>query len=140
MPRSEYENAERARVREIMFYSNGVFVFGSNLQGINGAGAAKEAQARYGARRGIAEGMSGRSYAIPTKRTWRSAGLPLDTIWVNVQEFLGFARANPQLQFAVTRIACGFAGYRDEQIAPMFKGAPDNCHLPDGWRKIIERI
>ena len=44
-----------------------------------------------------------------------------------------YANEHPELQFEVTRIGCGLAGYKDEQIAPFFTGAPSNCQLPEEW-------
>lgn len=109
-----------------------IFVFGSNLAGRHGKGAALFALQHRGAIRGVGIGPQGSAYAIPTKdgslRT-----LPLPTIQAHVATFLQYAAANPALQFQVTRIGCGLAGYRDEQIQPMFANAPANCMLPAGW-------
>jgi hypothetical protein len=80
----------------------------------------------------VGEGLQGSSYAIPTKDE-RIRTLPLDEVKKGVDRFLAFARNRPDLTFFVTRIGCGLAGYRDEQIGPMFAGAPANCELPDGW-------
>lgn len=111
-----------------------IFVFGSNLAGIHGAGAAKEALKNYGAQWGQGVGMQGSSYAIPTKDE-RIKALPLDEIRKYVDAFLAYARRNPESQFFVTRIGCGLAGYHDSEIAPMFMDAPNNCELPYGWRR-----
>ncbi len=111
-----------------------VFVFGSNLAGIHGAGAAKFAFENHGAiyRQGI--GMQGNSYGIPTKdHSIRT--LPLDLIKPFVLDFIEFARNHPELTFNVTRIGCGLAGYKDSDMGPMFIGAPSNCLLPEGWGK-----
>lgn len=113
--------------------SNLIFVFGSNLAGRHGKGAALTARKEYGAVYGRGRGRTGHAYAIPTKDE-RLQSLPLNRIHGCVCEFLEYARAHPELQFQVTRIGCGLAGYTDEQIAWMFKAAPDNCMLPDGWR------
>ena len=110
-----------------------IFVFGSNLAGRHGKGAALTARMAYGAIYGQGVGLQGRSYAIPTKG-WTIQTLQLDTIQLHVDEFIQFAEAHPELTFNVTRIGCGLAGYTDAQIAPMFKGAPTNCELPQGWR------
>jgi hypothetical protein len=110
-----------------------IFVFGSNLAGRHGAGAALFARQNHGAIYGQGIGRQGNSYAIPTK-DFSIHTLPLNHIRDYVNEFLQYARANPELQFQVTRIGCGLAGYTDSDIAPMFKGAPANCHLPEGWR------
>lgn len=112
-----------------------VFVFGSNLAGRHGKGAANYALRNYGARYGVGVGHVGNSYALPTKDA-RIQTLPLSQIAVYVAAFLAYAKANPHLEFEVTRIGCGLAGYSDKDIAPMFKDAPSNCRLPTGWRGI----
>lgn len=124
-----------------------IFVFGSNLAGRHGAGAAKEAKLNYGAIYGQGIGLQGDSYAIPTKdgRNGQDlklpeATLPLDQIAVHVKNFIDFAWDNPCWVYNVQRIGCGLAGYKDEQIAPLFKGAPMNVNLPLGWREIAEGI
>ena len=110
-----------------------VFVFGSNLAGRHGKGAARDAALYHGAKYGQGIGYQGNSYAIPTKDEFLHT-LSLGSIKVYVDEFLRFAVSNPQLEFFVTRIGCGLAGYTDSDIAPMFKAAPSNCQLPEGWR------
>lgn len=110
-----------------------IFVFGSNLAGRHGAGAAKAAYDEHGAVYGNGVGRQGSSYAIPTKDR-QIKTLPLDKIKPHVDEFIEYAKKHPHLTFLVTRIGCGLAGYKDDDIAPMFKGAPDNCLLPEGWR------
>lgn len=110
-----------------------IFVFGSNYAGRHGKGAALHALKHHGAIVGQGVGIQGLSYAIPTKDRHLRV-LPLDTIAVYVSRFIHFATSYPELQFYVTRIGCGLAGYTDADIAPMFKDAPANCELPDGWR------
>lgn len=114
-----------------------IFVFGSNLAGRHGKGAALYALQNKGAVYGIAVGRQGNSYAIPTRNKHLQT-LPLETIKLYVNSFIDYADYNSDLEFEVTRIGCGLAGYKDEQIAPMFKTAPLNCHLPEGWRKMNE--
>jgi hypothetical protein len=111
----------------------GIFVFGSNLAGVHGAGAALHARQKHGAILGKGIGHHGDSYAIPTKDR-QIQTLPLSTIQRYVEQFLEYARARPELKFFVTRIGCGLAGYTDKDIAPMFAQTPSNCTLPDGWR------
>jgi hypothetical protein len=111
-----------------------IFVFGSNLAGRHGAGAALFAAKYQGAIYGQGVGMQGEAYAIPTKDAELKV-LPLDIIKKYVKEFLKYAREHDALTFQVTRIGCGLAGYSDWQIAPMFKGAPENCRLPEGWER-----
>ena len=120
-----------------------IFVFGSNLGGRHGAGAAKTALEQYGAvyRQGI--GMQGNSYAIPTK-TANLAILPLSDIQKHVTDFVVFAKRSAHTDFYVTRIGYGYAGYSDADIAPLFKraiGETDllNVILPLPWRHFIEK-
>lgn len=112
-----------------------IFVFGSNLAGRHGKGAALHARQVHGAKYGVGVGPTGNAYAIPTKDE-NIQTLPLDRIAPYVADFLEYARENQHLQFEVTRIGCGLAGYTDSQISPMFSGAPENCNLPDGWRNV----
>jgi hypothetical protein len=112
-----------------------IFVFGSNLLGMHGAGAALAAKKAFGAIRGQGEGLQGQSYAIPTKATpW--VKLSLSEVKVYVDRFLWFARTHEDLKFLVTRVGCGRAGFNDRQMAPLFKGAPSNCELPEEWRML----
>mgnify|MGYP006951103771 CR=1 FL=1 len=106
-----------------------VFVFGSNLAGRHGKGAAWDAVRFFGAVRGRGIGMQGQSYAIPTKDE-HLAPLSLDAIRKHVAVFLAFARSNPHLYFEVTAIGCGLAGYAPGDIAPMFENPPRNVQLP----------
>jgi hypothetical protein len=110
-----------------------VFVFGSNLAGRHGKGAALHASREHGAVHGVGVGRTGNAYAIPTKDA-KLRTLPLSEIKNYVDEFLRYAKAHPDLRFEVTRIGCGLAGYTDAQMAPMFADAPASCELPHGWR------
>lgn len=113
-----------------------IFVFGSNLAGRHGRGAALYARQHHGAIYGQGVGLQGNSYAIPTKDE-NIRTLPLMDIAQHVERFLRYASGHKELQFQVTRIGCGLAGYKDHQIAPMFKNAPDNCVLPDEWKEYL---
>ena len=101
-----------------------VFVFGSNLSGMHGGGAAKVALEAFGAIWGQGVGLQGQSYGIPTMQGG------VDTIKPFVDEFISFARQHPELFFYVTRIGCGIAGFQDREIAPLFamaKGIQNIC-------------
>ena len=91
------------------------------------------ARQKHRAEYGVGVGRTGNAYAIPTKDE-RIRTLPLNRIQLFVAEFIFYANQNPQLEFEVTRIGCGLAGYTDSEIAPMFRDAPKNCQLPEGWR------
>jgi hypothetical protein len=111
-----------------------IFVFGSNLSGIHGGGAARQALEVKGAKWGQGEGRMGMSYAIPTKDKSVKYALPLTTVKKYVNEFLEYAREHYNARFLVTKIGCGLAGLKESDIKPMFKNAPSNCDLPEGWR------
>ncbi|MDE7135875.1 MAG: hypothetical protein K2N91_04520 [Muribaculaceae bacterium] len=113
---------------------NEVFVFGSNLAGHHGGGAARAALKKFGAVWGQGVGLQGQSYAIPTMQGG------VETIKPYVDEFIEFAKAQPELKFYVTRIGCGIAGFKDEEIAPLFKDAfgLHNIILPKSFADIIE--
>lgn len=107
-----------------------IFVFGSNLAGRHGKGAALYALKHRGANYGQGVGRQGDSYAIPT-RDESIRTLPLDAIREHVAAFLIYAANHPHLTFEVTPIGCGLAGYKPAQIAPMFVGAGPNVRLPE---------
>lgn len=111
---------------------NRIFVFGSNLAGRHGRGAAFDALNDHGAILGRGHGHYGNSYAIPT-RDKQIETLDLVVIENYVNIFVRYALDHPQLQFNVTRIGCGYAGYEDRDIAPLFYSAPMNCILPTEW-------
>ena len=108
---------------------NEIFVFGSNLAGAHGGGAARLAYRKFGAVWGEGVGMHGRTYAIPTMQGG------VKTIKPYVDEFIRFAIEHPSLTFLVTRIGCGIAGFQDRDIAPLFKAAinVENIILPKGF-------
>lgn len=111
-----------------------VFVFGSNLAGRHGKGAALFALHHRQAIYGQGVGRQGQSYAIPTKDA-RLRTLPLSEIAAHVADFLAYALEHPEERFHVTRVGCGLAGYTDRDIAPLFLRSPLNCELPPGWRE-----
>lgn len=102
-----------------------IFVFGSNLQGRHGKGAALTAHKTHGAVRGVGEGLTGKSYALPTKKT-PYITLSIEDIERGVHKFLNCARENTHLDFYVVEVGCGLAGYVPAQIAPLFKGYSNN--------------
>lgn len=108
-----------------------VFVFGSNLAGVHGGGAAAQAYKHFGAKWGVGRGKTGNCYAIPTKDE-NIETLPLHHVEVYVAEFIDYAKEHPDLTFLVTEIGCGLAGFKVEQIAPLFADAirVGNIHLP----------
>ena len=109
-----------------------IFVFGSNINGMHGGGAARVAMDKFGAIWGQGEGLQGQSYAIPTVEG-------LANIPPVVDRFIAFAKDHPELKFFVTPIGCGIAGYTEDEIAPLFKEATklDNVFLPTGFWQIL---
>jgi hypothetical protein len=112
--------------------ANQVFVFGSNEAGRHGRGAAATAR-QWGARYGKGVGHFGRTYAIPTKDAQLR---PLSTVRIKryVAEFIEYAREKPNIEFLVTEIGCGLAGYKPSDIAWMFRDAPNNVTLPKSFQ------
>ncbi|MDE6084466.1 MAG: hypothetical protein K2G11_08245 [Muribaculaceae bacterium] len=112
-----------------------IFVFGSNLAGHHAGGAARTAKRYFGAVEGQGVGLQGQSYAIPTMQGG------VDTIRPYVDEFIELAREWDQTTFYVTRIGCGIAGFKDEEIAPLFAEALKlyNVRLPESFVKIIQK-
>lgn len=114
---------------------NEVFVFGSNLSGSHGGGAALVALEKFGAVWGQGVGLQGQSYGIPTMQGG------VETIVPYVDEFIQFAKEHPELTFYVTRIGCGIAGFKDQEIAPLFSKAMqlENVILPKTFWEELEK-
>lgn len=112
---------------------NEIFVFGSNLSGQHGGGAALLAYRKWGAVWGQGVGLQGQTYGIPTMQGG------VETIAPYVDEFIRFAQEHPKLIFLVTEIGCGIAGFRPKEIAPLFKEAVkvENIHLPQRFWDVL---
>ena len=112
---------------------NQIFVFGSNLSGMHGGGAARAAYNKFGAVWGQGVGLQGQSYAIPTMQGG------VETIKPYVDAFIAFARQHTRYTFLVTRIGCGIAGFRDAEIAPLFREAleVENILLPQSFVALL---
>ena len=104
---------------------NEIFVFGSNIQGAHGGGAAWYAYKQFGAEWGVGEGLTGRTYALPTMEGKASMAKAVD-------HFIACAKQHPELTFLVTAVGCGIAGYTPDEVAPLFKEATslENVYLP----------
>ena len=113
---------------------NDIFVFGSNLAGAHGGGAARLAYNRFGAVWGQGVGLQGQSYAIPTMQGG------VETIKPYVDELIEFTKQHPEYKFLVTRIGCGIAGFTPEEIAPLFTSAIElnNVVLPKDFVDVIQ--
>lgn len=110
-----------------------IFVFGSNLEGAHGGGAARLAWKKWGAVWGQGTGLQGQTYGIPTMHGGPEAIRPY------VEEFIRFASSHPQMTFLVTEVGCGIAGFTPAEIAPLFANAVDvpNIHLPRRFWDIL---
>ena len=133
MNRNRTENPNIASERIDMLEKGEIFVFGSTLAGHHMGGAARAAHQKFGAEWGVGTGLTGRSYAIPTMQGG------VETIRPYVDEFIEFARQHQDMAFLVTRIGCGIAGFKDEEIAPLFRMAIAvwNIYLPQTFYDII---
>lgn len=110
-----------------------IFVFGSNLRAVHGAGAAYDA-IQWGATEKVGEGLSGQTYALPTKDySIRTRSIP--DIYGSVVSLLNCINENPDKHFLVTKVGCGLAGYKINEIAPMFRQFLElkNCSLPQDF-------
>ncbi len=116
--------------------SKTIFVFGSNLAGVHGAGAARHALQTKGAIWGRGHGCYGNSYALPTKDK-HIKSLPFGEVMRFIRAFIEFAELCPENTFQVTRVGCGLAGFRDSEIAPLFAQAPKNCQFDETWREYL---
>ena len=114
-----------------------IFVFGSNLKGVHGAGAARFAMDHLGAVYGVGIGITGKCYAIPTKDEFIIT-CPIETVRFYVNEFVEYAKARPTTKFFLTRIGCGLAGYSDKDIAPMFP-VLSNINYPEEWVSLLSQ-
>jgi hypothetical protein len=115
--------------------NNEIFVFGSNLAGIHGVGAAKIAYHQFGAIYYHGIGLMGQSYAIPTKSK-QIQKISFNEIEKYINNFVKFTMNHPNLNFFVTRIGCGLADYKDEYIAPLFTKA-QNCSFANNWKPFL---
>ena len=117
---------------------NGIFVFGSNLSGIHGKGAAATAK-KWGAKKGVGEGLNGSTYALPTVKEKIKGPLSLEAIQRHVDKFIAVAKETPILHFYVTEVGCNLAGYTPKDIAPLFKDAVEveNISLPQAFWDIL---
>ena len=133
MNKNRTENPNIASERIDVLEKDEIFVFGSNLAGHHMGGAARAAHMKFGAEWGVGVGLTGRSYAIPTMQGG------VETIKPYVDEFIEFAKQHQDMQFLVTRIGCGIAGFKDEEIAPLFRMAIPvrNIYLPQKFYDIL---
>lgn len=111
---------------------NEIFVFGSNIQGAHGGGAAWYAHKKFGAEWGVGEGLTGRTYALPTMEGDASMKKA-------VEHFIDCAKAHPEFIFLVTAVGCGIAGYTPDEVAPLFREATSlkNVYLPQVFWDVL---
>lgn len=113
---------------------NQIFVFGSNLAGRHGAGAARQAKLHFGAVYGVGEGLTGQSYAFPTLGR-QLEKIPLHWLEQSRDRLYECCFANPEKQFLLTKVGCGLAGYEEAIMRDLFRHPPENLVLPEDWRQ-----
>lgn len=139
-------------VVNVNFYSgkikpekNTIFVFGSNPEGIHGAGAAKIAVEQFGAIYGQGEGLQGNAYAIPTKdlrvkenNSLRS--ISKEQIIENIKKLYEVAKQNPEKTFKIAYTnkedETTLNGYTGAEMFSMFIEAgqvPNNIQFSESW-------
>ena len=123
--RTTPENIQRLEPNEI-------FCFGSNLRGVHGKGAALQAYRDFGAEYGVGEGLTGQCYALPTlgRNLEQLTGICLASV---ISKFNATVREHPELQFLLTKVGCGLAGYDEEYMKSFFTESPSNVIKPEGW-------
>ena len=112
---------------------NEIFVFGSNLAGRHGAGAAKQAHDFFGAEYGVGEGLTGQCYAFPTL-DGQLRRLPIAALEDSRDRLYRCCNANPDKRFLLTKVGCGMAGYPEDTMRGLFTDPPANLILPEDWR------
>lgn len=118
-----------------------ILVFGSNTGGRHGAGAARLAAIKYGAVEGVGEGRTGNAYAIPTKIQLSNGYLlinKLEDIRIRVAKFVEYTHERNDLEYFLTSVGCGYAGYAPVEIAPLFREAY-NCSFPQEWKHWLDK-
>jgi len=109
---------------------NEVFVFGSNMAGSHGGGAARYAKDHFGAEDGVGEGITGQCYAFPTLNTDYSKREIHELIYSKAKLY-HVALEHPEKTFLVTKVGCGIAGFSLEAMQEVFKvPKPENVVLP----------
>lgn len=115
-----------------------IFVFGSNMAGTHQGGAAKTALLHFGATKGVGRGWAGQSFAIPTMNEHLQQ-MPLSQIQHYIDDFKIYTRNHLKMKYFITSVGCGVAGYKVEEIAPMFKGISRNVIFPVSFRPFVEK-
>ena len=111
---------------------NQVFIFGSNVLGKHGGGAARQAFDDFGAEWGVGEGMTGQCYALPTLDE-NHQQVSEQFLKEAIMRFYNTAITNQNKQFLLTKVGCGIAGFDEEYIKSLFTVPPANIVLPEGW-------
>lgn len=110
-----------------------IFVFGSNMAGSHGGGAARQAWMMFGAEQGVGEGVTGKCYAFPTL-TENFEQCSNTQLKASRLKFYQYANAHPELEFLLTKVGCGIAGFNEDSMKKLFKNAPKNVIKPEDWR------
>ncbi len=113
---------------------NEIYVFNANLAGKHLHPSAKLAKEKFGAIEGKGKGLQGQSYAIPF-RDENLKKMPLDLVERYINEFITFAKDNPNKIFLVTEIGTGIGEFKYTQVAELLKETINmkNIKLPSPY-------
>jgi hypothetical protein len=124
---------------------NIIFVFGSNPEGRHGAGSAKVAHDVFGAQYGVGEGLTGNSYALPTKdlrikENYGYRSISPEDITNSIRKLYETARSMPHKLFCIAyrnkpneKTLNGYSGL---EMIEMFLDAspiPENVVFSKEW-------
>lgn len=125
-----------------------IFVFGSNPEGRHGAGSAKVARNKFGAKQGQGSGLMGNSYGLVTKdlRIKGTRSVSKEDIEKNIEELYNVAKSMPDKKFKIayrnSRDEVTLNGYSGLEMAEMFLSmeVPENIYFSNVWEPIIKEL
>lgn len=143
-PKSTFPRLYRGKITQLK--PNQIFVFGSNTEGIHGAGAALWAKNNAGAIYGWNKGLQGQSYAIITKDLTKRhhPSISRSTIVYQLHDLAELAKVTPHKEYIVAYSGTGYNlnGYTPEEMAEMFAQVkwPENMVWEYNFYKLMLKV